>query len=76
MNKFFCAFVLTFVTFNAMAADPKVSATGPAVKKSASGMCHERNSRFYNKVKKFTPYDNLKACVDSGGQLPAKKAKS
>lgn len=51
---------------------PTYSANQPVVKKSKSGICHDRSSRHYDRTKNFTPYKTLKACLDSGGRLPKK----
>jgi hypothetical protein len=42
------------------------------VKKSSSGICHDKKSQYYVKTKKFKPYKTLKECLDSGGRLPKK----
>lgn len=42
----------------------------PAVKKSETGLCHEKGSKYYDQTKKFTSYSSLKACLTSGGKLP------
>lgn len=71
MNKFLCVSALFILAMNANAADNKPG----AVKKSASGVCHASESRFYAKLKHFTSYDSLKACIDSGGKMPGTKPK-
>lgn len=43
-------------------------ATEPPVKKSHSGICHERGYGSYNQTKQFEPYDSMEACVASGGR--------
>jgi len=49
------------------------SLTGdPAVKKSNTGICHEKGTNFYNNTKNFTAYDNISDFLDSGGRLPKK----
>ena len=40
------------------------------VKQSKSGICHDTNSSYYNRVKSFKPYDNLHECLSDGGRLP------
>lgn len=76
MKKSFCLVSLFLMTLSAQAVDTKTVPITPAVKKSATGVCHGSESRFYSKLKKFTPYDNIKACLDSGGHMPgAGKAK-
>lgn len=44
----------------------------PAVKKSSTGICHKEGTLFYKNTKKFTPYDSLDECLNSGGRLPKK----
>jgi len=46
------------------------SAADPAVKKSDSGICHEKGSASYGNTKKFTAFASLDECVKSGGKLP------
>ena len=40
------------------------------VKKSKSGICHCPGGQFYDKVKNYTAYDNIDACLASGGRNP------
>ena len=50
-----------------------VSAPGlnsSAVKKSRSGICHCPGGRSYSRTKRFTPYQTIKACFESGGRHP------
>jgi hypothetical protein len=54
---------LALVGSMALAADP-------AVKKSDSGICHEKGSPSYGNTKKFTAFATLDECVKSGGKLP------
>ena len=54
------------------AADKKdAPAAGPAVKKSDSGICHDKTSPSFGNTKKFTAFASLDECVKSGGKLPA-----
>jgi hypothetical protein len=46
-------------------------AADPAVKKSDSGICHEKGSASYANTKKFTAFSSIDECVKSGGKLPA-----
>ncbi len=52
------------------AADKKEAAE-PAVKKSDSGICHDKTSPSFANTKKFTPFNSVDECVKSGGKLPA-----
>ena len=58
---------LALVGSMALAADP-------VVKKSDSGICHEKGSPSYGNTKKFTPFASVDECVKSGGKLPAGQA--
>lgn len=49
---------------------PSTVTDGPPVKKSTSNICHARGTAHYKRTKNFTPYDSIRACVDSGGRLP------
>ncbi len=44
--------------------------SGPAVKKSSTGICHAQGTQHYDRTSKYTPYNSLDACLDSGGRLP------
>lgn len=43
-----------------------------AVKKSKTGICHEKGTLFYDNTKIFTAYDSIDECLNSGGRLPKK----
>jgi len=54
-----------------------VDLTGPTfakdiIKKSNSGICHDKKSQYYSKTKNFKPFKTMKECLDSGGRLPKK----
>ena len=56
----------------ALAADkPADKAAEPAVKKSDSGICHDKSSPSFDNTKKFTAFASVDECVKSGGKLPA-----
>jgi len=44
----------------------------PNVKKSSTGICHQKGTLFYNNTKNFTAYDSIDECLKSGGKLPKK----
>lgn len=52
------------------AADKKEAAE-PVVKKSDSGICHDKTSPSFGNTKKFTAFNSVDECVKSGGKLPA-----
>jgi hypothetical protein len=49
-------------------------AADPAVKKSESGICHDKTSSSYGVTKKFESFPNMEACLKSGGRAPANAA--
>ena len=54
------------------AAGQPAAAAEPVVKKSDSGICHDKNSTSYGQTKKFTEFKTVDECVKSGGTLPKK----
>lgn len=54
----------------------KKKATTPAptskypVKMSENKICHAPGTTFYDKTKKYTPYNSLKECLAAGGREP------
>ena len=46
-------------------------AAEPVVKKSDSGICHDKTSPSFANTKKFTAFASVDECVKSGGKLPA-----
>jgi len=71
-------FALTLFAMPAWAADKKdaakdaskaPAAEAPAVKKSDSGICHDKSSPSYERTKNFTPFKSIDECVKSGGTV-------
>ena len=54
------------------AAGQAAAPAEPIVKKSDSGICHDKSSGSYEKTKKFTEFKTVDECVKSGGTLPKK----
>jgi hypothetical protein len=54
----------------APAPEGSSSGAGPPVKKSTSGICHDRKSQYYSRTKNFTVFQTMKACIESGGRPP------
>jgi hypothetical protein len=54
------------------AAGQTTATAEPIVKKSDSGICHDKNSISYERTKKFTEFKTVEECVKSGGTLPKK----
>jgi len=44
----------------------------PAVKKSDTGICHQKGTNYYKNTKNYTAYDSTEDCLKSGGRLPKK----
>ena len=44
--------------------------TKKIIKMSKSGICHAPWSKYYNRTKNYTPFDNLKDCIKAGGRVP------
>lgn len=44
----------------------------PSVKKSSTGICHQKGTLFYKNTKNFTSYNSMDECLNSGGRLPKK----
>ncbi|KKS33315.1 MAG: putative exclusion protein [Parcubacteria group bacterium GW2011_GWC2_42_13] len=48
-----------------------IFSTSPRVKKSSTGICHEKDvSLHYNRTQNYTSYNSVRECLDSGGRLP------
>lgn len=51
----------------------KANIIEPQIKKSSSGICHEKGiSPYYINTKSYLPYATIKECLDSGGRLAKK----
>ena len=75
----FLAAATISVAANAAPAPAATTASAePAVKKSSSGICHEKGLNGYGQTKKFTAFNSIDECVKSGGRAskesPGKKA--
>ena len=66
-HHFLLATLLASSLSMAYAADKK-EAADPVVKKSDSGICHDKNSNSYGNTKKFTAFASIDECVKSGGR--------
>ena len=63
-----CGLILVTPSFTlAQTADP-------TVKKSDSGICHDKSSNSYGVTKKFEAFPSMDACLKSGGRVPANAA--
>ena len=65
----FC--ISSVVAADKPADKPADKAAEPAVKKSDSGICHDKSSPSFANTKKFTAFASVDECVKSGGKLPA-----
>jgi len=72
LSQLCTALVLSLSLTATFAADKKdAPAADPVVKKSDSGICHDKSSPSFGNTKKFTAFASLDDCVKSGGKLPA-----
>ena len=72
-TRFTLALIATCLTlFNANFASAQTA--DPAVKKSDSGICHDKSSTSYGATKKFEAFTTMDACLKSGGRAPANAA--
>jgi cytochrome c5 len=53
---------------------PPAASTDPVVKKSDSGICHDKSSPSFGNTKKFTPFNAMEECIKSGGKPAANAA--
>ncbi len=63
---------LSVLLFSLILSSPLLASSNeePVVKKSRSGICHDKSSRSYKRTKNFVAYDSIQECLDSGGRLP------
>jgi len=47
----------------------------PVVKLTASGLCHTKSSPYFKRIKRYTNYPSLKACLAIEGTREPKKRK-
>ena len=47
---------------------PANATAEPAIKMSKSGICHAKGNPFYARVKKYTAFDTMDACLKNGGR--------
>jgi hypothetical protein len=71
-HHFLLAALLGLSLSVAHAADKK-DAADPVVKKSDSGICHDKSSNSFSNTKKFTAFASMDECVKSGGRAAAGK---
>lgn len=64
--------IVAFMFISFFALSRPVEVTEPVVKKSKSGICHEKGSTYYARTKKFTSYSSMDLCLKSGGRRPKK----
>ena len=76
MKSLVFAVLVTVIGAAPVSASDKKDATkapaadAPAVKKSDSGICHDKNSPSYERTKNFTPFKTMDECIKSGGTAP------
>jgi hypothetical protein len=52
------------------AATPKAADAEPTVKKSTTGICHDKTSASFKQTTNFTAFKTMDECVKSGGRPP------
>lgn len=62
----------TTTTNNTTTNNSATNTGEPQVKKSTTGICHEKGSTYYIQTKNYTPYNSIDECLASGGRLPKK----
>jgi hypothetical protein len=45
-------------------------AAEPVVKKSETGICHDKSSASFSNTKNFSPFASMDECIKSGGRAP------
>jgi len=48
----------------------KTAAAEQEVKKSSTGICHDKTSKSYKSTKNFTEFKTMDECLKSGGRAP------
>ena len=64
------ASVVTATTLTPKVVTPTVNSIDPEVKKSSTGICHARGTRYYSITLKYTSFTSITDCLNSGGRLP------
>lgn len=68
--------VLLLLASPVYAAPPAQNAPkAPVVKLTSSGLCHTKSSPYFKRIKRFTNYPSLKACLAIEGTREPKKRK-
>ena len=76
MKSLVFAVLVTVIGAAPVSASDKKDATkapaadAPAVKKSDSGICHDKSSPSYERTKNFTSFKTMDECIKSGGTAP------
>ena len=70
LNVWTCGALLALCAGTAQAAEPAQA----AVKKSDTGICHDKSSPSYGNTKTFTAFASMDECIKSGGRAPANQA--
>ena len=59
-----------FIILIFLGACDNIQNNNPNVKKSSTGICHEKRSQYYKQTKKYESFDTIDDCLNSGGRLP------
>ncbi len=74
MKASFTGFVGALLLALSMGVAHAAEPAEPAVKKSDTGICHDKTSNSYGNTKKFTAFASMDECIKSGGRAPATQA--
>jgi len=64
--------IISFALFSVLMLSGCSSDPAPLVKKSSTGICHEKGTLYYKNTKNFTAYASLENCLEEGGRLSKK----
>jgi hypothetical protein len=67
-SRQFLLFTMLASVLSLAQATDKKEAADPVVKKSDSGICHDKSSNSFGNTKKFTAFASMDECVKSGGR--------
>jgi len=61
---------LTTLSILAILCAPMAAQASEIVKLSESDICHDSSSPWYEKTKRYIPYESMERCISDGGRLP------
>ncbi len=57
-----------FSTSTTTVISKTIISNSPQVKKSTTGICHDKSDKYYARTTNYRPYDSMQACIASGGR--------